>query len=410
MTTLSSTAGKMELGTEVEEESQIPQALLDEFRSYLPEQIAALPTAEQDAYLASAVRHLQELQRREAVVQDERDRFNESLRQYTPMHADVYTFSQEFLHPALIDLLKTPSAAADGHESLYMVAPHAYSVPCFNPDFCVSMLEELAHFESWCQEHDIAIPRPNSMNRYGLILDLIGFGPFLEQLMERVVSPLASVLYKHYGGDSLTTHHGFVVEYGPQKDKKLDFHVDDSEVTLNICLGSVFTGGELFLRGVRCPLHQHQAQISEEEAVSYTHRVGSMLIHPGCHRHGALPLTSGSRTNLILWCRSTKYRNDVDYRVCPGSPSCDYDQHHSHTISDDHRSSQHTSQCTDHPQQNQNHATSPADHATDVPITISPALAHTQSPHTTASPPPSTSHPAIAMGAPMRPTGLPPEH
>ena len=43
-------------------------------------------------------------------VQDERDRFNESLRQYTPMHADVYTFSQEFLHPALIDLLKTCAA------------------------------------------------------------------------------------------------------------------------------------------------------------------------------------------------------------------------------------------------------------------------------------------------------------
>ena len=36
MTTLSSTAGKTELGTEVEEESQIPQALLDEFRCDTP--------------------------------------------------------------------------------------------------------------------------------------------------------------------------------------------------------------------------------------------------------------------------------------------------------------------------------------------------------------------------------------
>lgn len=35
----------------------------------------------------------------------------------------------------------------------------------------------------------------------------------------------------------------------------LGFHVDDSEVTLNVCLGKHFTGGELFFRGVRCEKH-----------------------------------------------------------------------------------------------------------------------------------------------------------
>lgn len=33
------------------------------------------------------------------------------------------------------------------------------------------------------------------------------------------------------------------------------FHVDDSEVTLNVCLGKEFDGGELFFRGVRCDKH-----------------------------------------------------------------------------------------------------------------------------------------------------------
>lgn len=33
------------------------------------------------------------------------------------------------------------------------------------------------------------------------------------------------------------------------------FHVDDSEVTLNVCLGKQFTGGDLFFRGVRCDKH-----------------------------------------------------------------------------------------------------------------------------------------------------------
>lgn len=31
--------------------------------------------------------------------------------------------------------------------------------------------------------------------------------------------------------------------------------MDDSEVTLNVCLGEQFSGGELFFRGVRCDKH-----------------------------------------------------------------------------------------------------------------------------------------------------------
>lgn len=33
------------------------------------------------------------------------------------------------------------------------------------------------------------------------------------------------------------------------------FHVDDSEVTLNVCLGQQFSDGELFFRGIRCDKH-----------------------------------------------------------------------------------------------------------------------------------------------------------
>lgn len=33
------------------------------------------------------------------------------------------------------------------------------------------------------------------------------------------------------------------------------FHVDDSEVTLNICLGKHFTGADMYFRGIRCGNH-----------------------------------------------------------------------------------------------------------------------------------------------------------
>ncbi|KVH95698.1 hypothetical protein Ccrd_002227 [Cynara cardunculus var. scolymus] len=42
------------------------------------------------------------------------------------------------------------------------------------------------------------------------------------------------------------------------------FHVDDSEVTLNVCLGKQFTGGELFFRDVRCEKHVNSETHPEE--------------------------------------------------------------------------------------------------------------------------------------------------
>lgn len=48
---------------------------------------------------------------------------------------------------------------------------------------------------------------------------------------------------------NLSTELRFVVEYGTDKDKKLDWHVDESEVTLNVCLGKRFTGGDLVFSG-----------------------------------------------------------------------------------------------------------------------------------------------------------------
>lgn len=41
------------------------------------------------------------------------------------------------------------------------------------------------------------------------------------------------------------------------------FHVDDSEVTLNVCLGKQFSGGELFFRGVRCDKHVNSSSQPE---------------------------------------------------------------------------------------------------------------------------------------------------
>jgi hypothetical protein len=73
---------------------------------------------------------------------------------------------------------------------------------------------------------------------------------------------------------------GFIVDYEIGKDKKLDFHVDDSEVTINVCLGESFEGGSLYFGGIRCDAHQ-QSPIPPKDHVNVPHSVGTALLHAG---------------------------------------------------------------------------------------------------------------------------------
>jgi len=60
--------------------------------------------------------------------------------------------------------------------------------------------------------------------------------------------------------------------------------------------------------GVRCAEHQSTPPKHGEHFV-YTHEIGRGCLHVGRHRHGANELTGGERINLILWCRSSEFRD-----------------------------------------------------------------------------------------------------
>eukprot|EP01027_Heterolobosea_sp_BB2_P014306 GEZU01020565.1.p1 GENE.GEZU01020565.1~~GEZU01020565.1.p1 ORF type:complete len:157 (+),score=42.37 GEZU01020565.1:514-984(+) len=106
----------------------------------------------------------------------------------------------------------------------------------------------------------------------------------------------------HHLTEVIDDHHSFVVEYGMDKDLGLDFHTDDSELTINLCLGKSFKGGNIYFRGLR------NDPTTYNEYDEYSHEVGRAIIHDGTHRHGALPIVSGERFNLIIWMRSGPYR------------------------------------------------------------------------------------------------------
>ncbi|XP_025815779.1 uncharacterized PKHD-type hydroxylase At1g22950 isoform X1 [Panicum hallii] len=236
------------------------------------------------------------------------------LHLYKPLHEELYNMHPSaFFLPTFLEAVRSNS-----EESFRSIMtepiPGVYSFAMLQPTFCEMLLEEVENFEKWVHAMKFKIMRPNTMNKYGAVLDDFGLEAMLNQFMEQFVAPISrGFFYPEVGGGTLDSHHAFVVEYGKDRDVELGFHVDDSEVTLNVCLGKQFSGGELYFRGIRCENHVN-SETQHEEMYDYTHIPGQAVLHHGRHRHGARAISSGLRINLLLWCRSSVFREMKKYQ------------------------------------------------------------------------------------------------
>lgn len=180
-----------------------------------------------------------------------------------------------------------------------------FSFPIFTDEFCNTLSSEVAAFEA----SQLPKTRPNSMNNYGLVLNDIGLEWTIDALLLAVFQPLAAQLLPSCsGGLPMDHHHSFVVEYAEGSDIKLDMHTDDAEVTFNVNLRDEFEGAGLRFCG------WHGRQDHRRENLEYHHVKGRAVVHAGLHRHGADELTRGHRLNLIVWCKSSVYRQTAEFR------------------------------------------------------------------------------------------------
>ncbi|XP_057477889.1 LOW QUALITY PROTEIN: 2-oxoglutarate and iron-dependent oxygenase domain-containing protein CP2-like [Actinidia eriantha] len=246
-------------------------------------------------------------------VQKHREYRQKIISNYQPLHRELYTMhAQNFFVPSFLK-----AVGENTEESFRSImtepSPGVFAFEMLQPHFCGLLLSEVENFEKWVHETKFRIMRPNTMNKHGAVLDDFGLETMLDKLMEEFIRPLSKAFFPEVGGSTLDTHHGFVVEYGMDRDVDLGFHVDDSEVTLNVCLGKQFSGGELFFRGIRCEKHVN-TETQSEEIFDYSHVPGRAILHRGRHRHGARATTSGHRINLLLWCRSSVFRELRKYQ------------------------------------------------------------------------------------------------
>jgi len=140
----------------------------------------------------------------------------------------------------------------------------------------------------------LPLQQPNTMNRRGCVLADIGMNQVFMDLFFQYFSPLFLKLFPNLSL-SISKCHAFIVQYAISAQVDLGFHYDESVITINLCLGGGFEGGDLYFKGLKSDDSTHG------EEFRYSHIAGQAIVHQGQHRHGALPITKGSRYNLIIW-------------------------------------------------------------------------------------------------------------
>tara|TARA_R110002167_G_scaffold171848_1_gene369927 strand:+ start:240 stop:1202 length:963 start_codon:yes stop_codon:yes gene_type:complete len=177
------------------------------------------------------------------------------------------------------------------------IIPGVYSAQFFD-------LERLAEFRTYLEavvnsQIPKRAPYGIQLNRYGMMLDprseghlaAPNFQAFYNDIMDRYMRPIARLLLGTYGYDNQTF--GFSIQYNPDKDKDLHAHTDASAATLNININlpdEEFTGSQV-------DFHDK----TTGKTVQTIFEPGKAIIHRGNVPHATHPITSGQRSNLVVW-------------------------------------------------------------------------------------------------------------
>lgn len=226
---------------------------------------------------------------------------------YSPLYPELFRSDdgprREWFEPELIDALE---AADDSALRRLTRREHpdaeVFSFPWLRPSFAQMLLSEADHYAA----SGLSNPKPNGMNNYGLLFNHIGMEQMWQEIVRRMVAPLAQVLFPHLlGGGSLDNQHAYTVHYDTTSDSHgLDIHHDSSDITFNAALDAAgsFEGSGLRFCGL------YSTRRYRQYSFTYRHTLGRAILYDGRMRHGAEPILSGSRTNLVVWMHASAYR------------------------------------------------------------------------------------------------------
>lgn len=210
--------------------------------------------------------------------------------------------SEQVLDPKLREAVakawQDPSQEADVQALWQEVSYGVYQCQFFAPEGLVALRDYLDNAA------DAQIPlRPPygiALNRYGAMLDPRSegylaapqFQSFYRLLMNQYMRPIARMLFPEVTGFDSQTF-GFTIRYEAGVDTSLRLHTDASAATLNINMNrpdEAFTGSQVDF---------YDPTTGKVNRLSF--KPGMAMLHRGSVAHAAQPITSGERSNMVLW-------------------------------------------------------------------------------------------------------------
>lgn len=193
---------------------------------------------------------------------------------------------------------KDPAKEVEVQNLLHEVAPGVFEFQLFNPERLTDLRRYLESV--WDAQIPVRPPYGIVLNRKGAMLDsrsegylaAPSFQSFYQELLDTYMRPIARMLFPEIMGFDTQTF-GFSIHYQPTTDTSIRTHTDASSVTLNVNLNlpdEGFTGSEVDF-----------FDYNTGKMKRVTFKPGMAMIHRGNVAHAEQPITSGDRTNVVLW-------------------------------------------------------------------------------------------------------------
>lgn len=125
-----------------------------------------------------------------------------------------------------------------------------------------------------------------------MLLDAIGMNTIYEAILKEYVYPWAIHLWELEGKTWKALYgESFLIKYSASKQAHLALHHDYSIFTTLATLNNDFEGGGTYFK---------------KQKICVNPSIGTICLHPGnvTHKHGARPITSGTRYVIVSFIRS----------------------------------------------------------------------------------------------------------
>ena len=220
----------------------------------------------------------------------------------TSIDSSTFTLDDTLLDKNLREAVKQawedPSKELAVKALLHEVAPDVFQFQFFDPERLAVLRGYLE--QVWNSQIPMRPPYGIVLNRRGAMLDsrsegylaAPSFQAFYNEILNTYMRPISRMLFPEVMGFETQTF-GFSIYYEPNTDSSIRPHTDASAVTLNINInlpGEEFTGSQVDF------YHPYTGDIK-----SLTFKPGTAMLHRGNIAHAAKPITSGERTNFVLW-------------------------------------------------------------------------------------------------------------